>query len=121
MNILVLLKQTFDTEEQIEIEDGKVSEEDMKFVINPYDEYAVEEGVQIKEKYGGEVSVVTFGPERSEEALRTAQVIAAIYMSILEQSVIKEDISKVVAGFEVYKRKESMMKRLRAGQPFFTS
>jgi len=41
MNIFVILKQTFDTEEKISIEDGKIAEDGVKFIINPYDEYAV--------------------------------------------------------------------------------
>ena len=38
MNIVVCLKQTFDTEERIVVEDGKISEDGVEFVINPYDE-----------------------------------------------------------------------------------
>ncbi|OUN01040.1 MAG: electron transfer flavoprotein subunit beta [Paenibacillaceae bacterium ZCTH02-B3] len=77
MNILVLLKQTFDTEERIRIENGKISEEDVKFIINPYDEYAVEEAIRIKEEHGGEVTVVSVGPMRTESALRTALAMGA--------------------------------------------
>ena len=77
MNILVLLKQTFDTEERIVIENGKIKEDGVKFVINPYDEYAVEEAIRLKDELGGEVTVVTVGPERSEEALRTALAMGA--------------------------------------------
>ncbi len=72
MNILVLLKQTFDTEEKIVLENGKVSEEGVEFVINPYDEYAVEEAIKIKEELGGEVTTISLGPDRFESAIRTA-------------------------------------------------
>lgn len=77
MNILVCLKQTFDTEERITIEDGVISEEGVEFVINPYDEYAVEEAIKLKEEHGGEVTVITVGPERAEQALRTAMAMGA--------------------------------------------
>jgi electron transfer flavoprotein beta subunit len=77
MNIVVLLKQTFDTEEKILIENGKVIDDDAKYVINPYDEYAVEEAVKLKEEHGGEVTVVSVGPDRVEEALRTALAMGA--------------------------------------------
>src|SRR5690606_24652448 len=77
MNILVCLKQTFDTEERIVLEDGKISEEGVEFVINPYDEYAVEEAIKLKEEHGGEVTVITVGPERAEQALRTAMAMGA--------------------------------------------
>ncbi|MBY6268843.1 MAG: electron transfer flavoprotein subunit beta, partial [Parageobacillus thermoglucosidasius] len=45
MNIFVLMKRTFDTEEKITIADGKVNEEGAEFIINPYDEYAIEEAI----------------------------------------------------------------------------
>jgi electron transfer flavoprotein beta subunit len=41
-------------------------------VINPYEEYALEEGVQLKEKHGGEVTVLTLGPEKSTQVLQKA-------------------------------------------------
>lgn len=50
MDIYVILKQTFDTEEKIIIEDGQVTEDGVQYVINPYDEYAVEEAIQKKER-----------------------------------------------------------------------
>ncbi|GJM83865.1 hypothetical protein HMSSN139_63610 [Paenibacillus sp. HMSSN-139] len=67
MHVVVILKQTFDTEEKIVITDGKVSEDGVKFVINPYDEYAVEEALRLKEAHGGTVTVVSAGPERTAE------------------------------------------------------
>lgn len=77
MNIVVCLKQTFDTEERIVVEDGKISEDGVEFVINPYDEYAVEEAIKLKEEHGGEVTVITIGPDRAEQALRTAMAMGA--------------------------------------------
>ena len=100
MKILVLLKQTFDTEEKIVLKNGKVSEEGVKFVINPYDEYAVEEAVAIKEKHGGEVTVVTVGPPRAEAALRTALAMGVDKAIIVDDESVFGDeymISKVLA------------------------
>jgi electron transfer flavoprotein beta subunit len=77
LKILVLLKQTFDTEERVVVENGKVKEDGVKFIINPYDEYAVEEAIRLKEEHGGDVTVVSVGPTRSEEALRTALAMGA--------------------------------------------
>ena len=45
MNIYVVLKRTFDTEEKIWIKDGKINEDNAEFIINPYDEYAIEEAL----------------------------------------------------------------------------
>jgi electron transfer flavoprotein beta subunit len=77
MNIVVLMKQTFDTEEKIYIDNHQIVEDDAKYIINPYDEYAVEEAVKVKEEIGGEVTVITFGPQRAESALRTALAMGA--------------------------------------------
>ncbi|OYD08336.1 electron transfer flavoprotein subunit beta/FixA family protein [Paludifilum halophilum] len=77
MDILVCLKQTFDTEERIVIEDGQISDDGVEFVINPYDEYAVEEAIRLRDEHGGEVTVITVGPDRAEQALRTAMAMGA--------------------------------------------
>ncbi|MBD8501111.1 electron transfer flavoprotein subunit beta/FixA family protein [Paenibacillus arenosi] len=77
MNIIVLAKQTFDTEEKIVIEQGTISEDGVKFVLNPYDEYAVEQAIQLRDEHGGKVTVIAIGPERAAEALRTALAMGA--------------------------------------------
>ncbi|WP_126428020.1 electron transfer flavoprotein subunit beta/FixA family protein [Brevibacillus marinus] len=77
MKILVLVKETFDTEEKIVIQEGKISEDGVEFIINPYDEYAIEEAIKLKEEHGGEVTVVSIGPERVESRLRTALAMGA--------------------------------------------
>ena len=67
MNIYVIMKRTFDTEEKIAIKNGKIKSDGVEFIINPYDEYAIEEAIVLKEKQGGEVTVVTFGEEGCEK------------------------------------------------------
>lgn len=75
MNILVCLKQTFDTEEKITIKDGDIVSDDVEFIINPYCEYAVEEAIRLKEKHGGQVTVITVGMERSKQAIRQSMAM----------------------------------------------
>jgi electron transfer flavoprotein beta subunit len=79
VDIVVLLKQVPDTETLIQIADDKatVRTEDVKWVINPYDEFAVEEALRIKEKHGGKVTILTMGPERAVESIRTALAMGA--------------------------------------------
>lgn len=72
MNIYVLMKRTFDTEEKIALNNGQIAEDGAEFIINPYDEYAVEEAIQVRDANGGEITVVTVGGEESEKELRTA-------------------------------------------------
>ena len=85
MNILVCLKQTFDTEERIVVENGAIKEDGVRFVINPYDEYAVEEAIRLKEEHGGQVTILSVGPSRTEEAIRTALAMGA------DEAVLADD------------------------------
>lgn len=101
MNILVCLKQTFDTEERISVKDGDVNEDDnVQWVINPYDEYAVEAAIQLKEEHGGVVTVITVGPERAEQALRTAMAMGADKGIRVADDVLGDEhtIAKVLAA-----------------------
>jgi electron transfer flavoprotein beta subunit len=77
VNIYVLLKRTFDTEEKITLSNGKINEDGAEFIINPYDEYAVEEAIQVRDAQGGEVTVVSVGNEETEKQLRTALAMGA--------------------------------------------
>lgn len=73
MDIVVCLKQTFDTEAKIVIDgSGKIDPAGVNLVINPYDEFAVEEALKLREKFGGQVTLVSMGGERVQESLRTA-------------------------------------------------
>ena len=100
MNILVLVKQTFDTEEKLVIENGTISEDGVEFILNPYDEYAVEEAVKIKEELGAEVTVLTVGPDRSENVLRTALAMGADKAVIVEldEEVDEYTLSKYIVA-----------------------
>jgi electron transfer flavoprotein beta subunit len=79
VNIIVCLKQVPDTETQIKIapEGKSIVTDDIKWVMNPYDEYGVEEALRLKEKFGGEVTVVGLGPKRVTESIRTALAMGA--------------------------------------------
>src|SRR4051812_3081685 len=79
MKIAVCIKQVPNTEARLRVSrDGRwVDEEDLPFVINESDEYALEEGLRIAEKTGGEVVVLSLGPERVKEALRKALAVGA--------------------------------------------
>lgn len=80
MNIVVLIKQVPDTESMVEIADGNTSikTENVKWVVNPYDELAVEEALQIVEKNGeGQVTVLSAGTKRAETAIRATLAMGA--------------------------------------------
>jgi len=77
LKIAVCVKQTFDTEAKIVLKNGKVSDDGINLIINPYDEVAVEEALQIKEKQGGEVLVVSAGSDKAQDAIRQALAMGA--------------------------------------------
>lgn len=79
MKIGVLIKQVPDTETKIRInaQATGIEQDGIKFIMNPYDEFAVEEALKTKEKAGGEVVVVSMGPARCVEAIRTALAMGA--------------------------------------------
>src|SRR5439155_2324910 len=63
MNILVFVKQVLDTETRIQLKDGVVDTTNVKWVANPYDEFAIEEALRIRERLGqGKITVVSLGP-----------------------------------------------------------
>jgi electron transfer flavoprotein beta subunit len=69
MNSIVCLKEVPDTEARIEVRGGKVVEEGIQYVVNPYDEFALEEALKWQEQYGGKVTLVSLGPERARESI----------------------------------------------------
>jgi electron transfer flavoprotein beta subunit len=77
LNIVVCVKQTPDTAATVTIEDGKVSWGDAPLVLNPWDEYAVEEALLIKEEHGGQVTAISLGPEDAKEALKQSLAMGA--------------------------------------------
>jgi electron transfer flavoprotein beta subunit len=80
MKTVVCVKQVPDTETRVKVaaSGDAVSEADVaSWIVSPYDEFAVEEALRIKEAKGGEVVAVTAGPDRAQAALRTALAMGA--------------------------------------------
>lgn len=87
MNIIVLVKQVPDTESLMEVDTATatVKTQNVKWIINPYDELALEEALRIKEKIGhGKVTALSVGPRRCEAALRTALAMGADEALLIE-------------------------------------
>jgi electron transfer flavoprotein beta subunit len=71
LNLVVFVKQVPDTETRIQVKDGQVDVSGVKWVVNPYDEFAIEEALRIKERLGaGKVTVLSLGPDRVKEAIK---------------------------------------------------
>ncbi len=100
MNILVFIKQVPDTESKIRISPDRKSiiEEDLNLVLNPYDEFAVEEALRLRENKGGKVTVITVGPERAITALRKCLAMGAD-----EAFLIKDEEKELYEPFRIAK------------------
>ena len=73
MNIIVCLKQVpATTEVKIDPETNTLIRQGIKNITNPFDTYALEEGIRLRERYGGKVTTITMGPPQAEEMLREA-------------------------------------------------
>ncbi len=73
MNILVLVKQVPDTSEvKINRETNTLIRDGVPSIVNPYDMYAIEEALRLREKHGGKVTALTMGPPQAAEALKEA-------------------------------------------------
>ena len=100
MKIAVCIKRVPDSETRVKIaSDGKsLDEAGVKFILNPYDEFAVEEALRRKEKAGaGEVVVVALGPAAAQETIRTTLAMGADRGILLQSDRIPTD------GLEVAK------------------
>jgi electron transfer flavoprotein beta subunit len=91
LNIVVLLKQTPDTESAVRIAgDGKsIETAGLKWIINPYDEFAVEAALKLKEKHGGKVTILSYGPQRVTESIRTALAMGADDAVLIDENDIE--------------------------------
>lgn len=78
MKIAVLVKEVPDMESKFKIVgDAKIDESQIAFKMNDFDEYAVEAALQLKEKFGGEVMIISSGPDRVTKEIRQAFAMGA--------------------------------------------
>src|SRR6266496_6399211 len=79
MRIVVCVAQVPDTEPRIRIapEGTRIAEQDLNWIVSPYDEFAIEEALRIKERKGGDVVLVSLGPDRVQSALRSGLAMGA--------------------------------------------
>ena len=84
MNIVVCLKQVPSTTEvKINPQTNTIIRDGINNVVNPYDTYALEEGIRLKERYGGTLNVISMGPPQAEQILRDAIASGADHAYLL--------------------------------------
>jgi electron transfer flavoprotein beta subunit len=71
MHVVVCVKQTPDSAARMGVDPSGHVTADSNPVVNPWDEYAIEEAIRLKEKYGGKATAICMGPEGAKEALKT--------------------------------------------------
>ena len=104
MKIAVCIKRVPDTETRIKVAGNgtSIDEAGVKFILNPYDEFAVEEALQRKDKAGaGEVVVISLGADAAQETIRTALAMGADRGILLQAPVIPADglaVAKALAA-----------------------
>ena len=103
MNSVVCIAQVPDTEARIKIAAGgrRIDEAGLKFIVSPYDEFALEEAIRLKDAKGGDVTVVSFGPDRVQQALRECLARGATKALHVKGEVADADslgIAKVLAA-----------------------
>ena len=103
MKILVALKQVPDTETKIKVAaDGKsLDPADVKWITSPYDEYALEEGLRLKESKGAEVTTVSVGEDKAKDVLRNSLALGADNAVLLRSSETGDPlaVAKTLAAF----------------------
>ena len=112
MKIAVCIKRVADSETRVKVAgDGKsLDDAGVKFILNPYDEFAVEEALQRKEKAGaGEVVIVALGASASQETIRTALAMGADRGVLLQTDAVPAD------GFVTA---QAIAAELKAGGPW---
>lgn len=97
LKVVVCIRRVPDTAARIKISpDGRsVDPSSADYVINPYEEYALEQGVQLKEKHGGQVTVVILGPESSTPVILKSLALGADKAVHLKKANMPDDPSAV--------------------------
>ncbi|MCO4770164.1 MAG: electron transfer flavoprotein subunit beta/FixA family protein [Deltaproteobacteria bacterium] len=118
MNIGVLLKQVPDTESRIKIngDANGIEDGDIKWIVNPYDEFAVEQALQVKSAVGGEVVIFSLGSSRTLDAARTALAMGADRAVILDDDGFAGSDSLGVAASLAKAAQEEGIELLFAGK-----
>ena len=108
MKILVLVKHVPDTETRIKLSNGgkSLDTSEFKYMVNPYDEFGIEEAIRTQEKLGGESVVVTVGPARCQDALRKALAMGidrAIWVNA-EETALQDSFTTASVLAEIVKQ-----------------
>ena len=109
MNILVCLSRVPDTSSKIEVgaTPSEINKVNLKYVINPYDEYALEEALLIRAKYGGNIMAITAGDEQSVDVLRSAYALSVDKAVLIKADALSNDSDTIASAVADFARTQS--------------
>jgi len=109
MKIAVCVSHVPDTAAKINLgQDGKsIDPNGVTFVVNPYDEFAIEEALKTKEKVGGEVTVISVGPDANKDSIRKALAMGADNGILLKDENQRDSIAVAKALADEIKNQEA--------------
>ena len=111
MNIIVCVKQVPDAKDvRLDPKTNTMAREGVQAIMNPFDRHAVEEGVRLKEKHGGSVTVISMGPPQAEAVLREAVSCGA------DEAVLVSD--RAFAGADTWATTYTLGKAIEKIGPF---
>jgi electron transfer flavoprotein alpha/beta subunit len=111
MRIVVCIKQVPDTTDvKINPETNTLVREGVASIINPFDTYAIEEALRLKEQFGGKVTVLSMGPQQAKEALKEAVAMGA------DDAVLLSD--RTFAGSDTWATAYTLSRAIRRLSPF---
>jgi len=98
LHVVACIKQTPDTAASVMVKDGHVGWGDAALVVNPWDEYAIEAAIRLKEKHGGKTTAISMGPETAKEALKTSLAMGCDEAILISDPAIKgSDVAATAA------------------------
>ncbi|MFC2084370.1 electron transfer flavoprotein subunit beta/FixA family protein [Bacteroidota bacterium] len=109
MKIAVCVSHVPDTASKINVgQDGKsIDPKDVTYVVNPYDEIAIEEALKLKEKFNGEVVIISLGPESNKESIKKALAMGADQGVLLKDESNRDSVNVARALAEEIKSQEA--------------
>ena len=110
LNIVICIKQVPETTEvEFDKETGRLKREGVAAVINPFDEYAIETGLRLREKHGGRIRVISMGPPAAEQSLRDAIAMGC------DEGVLVSD--RVFGGADTWATSLTLAKSIQLSGP----
>jgi electron transfer flavoprotein beta subunit len=111
MNIIVCIKQVPDAKDvRLDPKTNTMAREGVESIMNPFDRHALEEGVRLKELYGGTVTALSMGPPQAEAVLRDAVSCGA------DEAVLVSD--RAFAGADTWATTYTLAKAIQVNGPF---